>query len=358
MAASSLQKAIALQQQYKFTPLSLALPSRRQPSSPILPASMIRLVSPLSCVASLRLVRFTCVTELLPEATRAQSGVIDHSHALALHRATFRASDRHFGLVCVDLRKHLAQQPLSCVYPNTKALDRLARSVPSQDHHHPFRDVASNHCAHRQQSLATHQQSLEPGDRAGVRNGWKSPKDLPDMTAPTPTLPPPQPKNLSNALKRNIEALEARRQQEAVCATRQERLAEAITTFTGSMRFVYLHLALYGAWILVNIGVIPELPKFDPTFVILAMEASVEAIFLSTFVLISQNRTAAAADKRADLDLQINLLAEHELTKLTEVVTAIAARLDVQPGIEIEEVKKDVAPEAVLDELDARQDSG
>jgi uncharacterized membrane protein len=186
----------------------------------------------------------------------------------------------------------------------------------------------------------------------------EKPEDLPDMTAPTPTLPPPQPKNLSNALKRNIEALEARRQQEAVCATRQERLAEAITTFTGSMRFVYLHLALYGAWILVNIGVIPELPKFDPTFVILAMEASVEAIFLSTFVLISQNRTAAAADKRADLDLQINLLAEHELTKLTEVVTAIAARLDVQPGIEIEEVKKDVAPEAVLDELDARQDSG
>jgi uncharacterized membrane protein len=87
------------------------------------------------------------------------------------------------------------------------------------------------------------------------------------------------------------------------------------------------------------------------------MEASVEAIFLSTFVLISQNRTAAAADKRADLDLQINLLAEHELTKLTEVVTAIAARLDVRLDAEIEEVKKDVAPEAVLDELDARQES-
>jgi uncharacterized membrane protein len=177
------------------------------------------------------------------------------------------------------------------------------------------------------------------------------------MTASLPTVPPPQPKTLSGALRCNIEALEERRRQEATSATRQERLAEAITSFTGSMPFVYLHLALYAAWILVNLGVPPGLPKFDPSFVVLAMEASVEAIFLSTFVLISQNRTAAAADKRADLDLQINLLAEHELTKLTEVVTAIAARLDVRLDAEIDEVKKDIAPEAVLDELDARHES-
>ena len=180
------------------------------------------------------------------------------------------------------------------------------------------------------------------------------------MTAATPTVPPPRPRNLSSSLRRNIEALERRRRQESASATRQERLAEAITSFTGSMRFVYLHLALYAVWILVNLGAVPGIPKFDPSFVILAMEASVEAIFLSTFVLISQNRTAAAADRRADLDLHISLLTEHELTKLTEVVTAIAARLDVQLGAdaEIEEVKKDVAPEAVLDEIDARQEHG
>jgi uncharacterized membrane protein len=124
------------------------------------------------------------------------------------------------------------------------------------------------------------------------------------------------------------------------------------------MLFVYLHLAFYGSWILVNLGVVAGMPKFDPSFVILAMEASVEAIFLSTFVLISQNRTSAAADKRADLDLQINLLTEHELTKLAEVVTAIAARLQVEVGgnSEIEEIKKDVAPEAVLDEIEAAEE--
>ncbi len=137
------------------------------------------------------------------------------------------------------------------------------------------------------------------------------------MTTATPTIPPPGPENLAGSLKRNIESLQERRRQEAAHATRQERLAEAITSFAGSMAFVYLHLTIYAVWIALNLGFIPGLPKFDPSFVILATEASVEAIFLSTFVLISQNRTAAASDKRADLDLHINLLTEHELTKLS-----------------------------------------
>ena len=95
----------------------------------------------------------------------------------------------------------------------------------------------------------------------------------------------PGPENLSSSLRRNIEVLAQRRNKEAAEATAQERLAEAIAAFTGSMTFVYLHLVLYAAWILVNVGLLPGLPKFDPSFVILAMEASVEAIFLSTFVV-------------------------------------------------------------------------
>ena len=173
---------------------------------------------------------------------------------------------------------------------------------------------------------------------------------------PSPTLPPP-PQNLDSSLQRNIRALEDRRRNEAAHATREERIAEAITAFTGSMRFVYLHLALYGAWILANLGIIPGLPKFDPSFVILAMAASVEAIFLSTFVLISQNRMAAAADKRADLDLQISLLTEHELTRLSQVVVAIAGRMGIRADADpqMQEVQRDVAPEAVLDAIEARQ---
>ena len=175
------------------------------------------------------------------------------------------------------------------------------------------------------------------------------------MPSPTPTVPPPKPDSLSTSLRRNIEALENRHREEAAAATREERIAETITRFTGSMIFVYIHLALYGAWILVNLGLIPGVPKFDPSFVVLAMEASVEAIFLSTFVLISQNHMAAAADQRADLDLQISLLTEHELTKLSELVVAIAERLDIRASAdrELREVQRYVAPEAVLDEIEA-----
>jgi uncharacterized membrane protein len=180
----------------------------------------------------------------------------------------------------------------------------------------------------------------------------------PRSMADEPIVPPPRPEHLSSSLRRNIEALQERRRQEAASATPQERLAAAITAFTGSMPFVYLHLVLYGAWIAINIGLVPGLRAFDPSFVILAMEASVEAIFLSTFVLISQNRAAAEADKRADLDLQISLLTEHELTTLAWLLTAIAERLNVPPSDpELEEVKKDIAPEAVLDEIEAQQAS-
>src|SRR3954454_11229879 len=97
-------------------------------------------------------------------------------------------------------------------------------------------------------------------------------------SAHPPNVPPPEPESLSSSLRRNIQALEKRRREEAAAATREERLADRITSFTVSMLFVYLHLSLYGAWISSN--VIPGLPKFDPSFVILAMEASVEAIFL------------------------------------------------------------------------------
>jgi uncharacterized membrane protein len=176
-------------------------------------------------------------------------------------------------------------------------------------------------------------------------------------TGSGPTYPPPQPEGLSPVLERNIRALQLRRQREEKEATAEERVAEAITRFTGSMRFVYLHLAFFGFWLVANFGWIPGVPAWDPSFVVLAMVASVEAIFLSTFVLISQNRMAAAADKRADLDLQISLLAEHEVTRLVTLVSGIADRMGVrtEADADLEEITQDVAPEAVLDELEAAE---
>ena len=167
------------------------------------------------------------------------------------------------------------------------------------------------------------------------------------MTADTPP-------GLTDTLAENIERLTARRRREAAQASWSDRLAGRITAFTGSMLFVAIHLVGFGAWISWNLW---GSPKFDPSFVVLAMIASVEAIFLSTFVLISQNRQAAAADRRADLDLHISLLAEHEISRLAELVARIAERLDVRADrADLEEIRLDVEPERVLDALEQRAD--
>ena len=162
---------------------------------------------------------------------------------------------------------------------------------------------------------------------------------------------------MASVLARNIRMLEERRDREESSATLEERIAAAITRFSGSMRFVYLHVLVYGFWIIANLGIVPGIPQFDPSYVMLAMVASVEAIFLSTFILITQNRMSAAADKRAELDLQISLLAEHEVTKLAAMLSAVAERLGVATEVdrEVEELKQDVAPEAVLDEIEERR---
>ncbi|HYH82082.1 MAG TPA: DUF1003 domain-containing protein [Longimicrobium sp.] len=159
---------------------------------------------------------------------------------------------------------------------------------------------------------------------------------------------------LAGVVERNIRALLARRQIEEAAKPMSGRVADNVTRFTGSMRFVYIHLVLFGAWIVVNLGWTP-LPRFDESFVVLAMVASVEAIFLSTFVLISQNRMQALADKRADLDLQVSLLSEHEITQLVSLVTQIAEKMGIEQARdpELVELAQDVAPEKVLDEMEA-----
>lgn len=172
-----------------------------------------------------------------------------------------------------------------------------------------------------------------------------------------PQPPYDAPTGMAHVVSRNIQALLTRRQAEEAQRTPQERIADTVTRFTGSMVFVWLHVIVYSFWILINLGRLPwlRIPRFDPTFVVLAMEASVEAIFLSTFVLISQNRMAARAEQRADLDLQVSLLAEHEVTRLITLVTAMAQKMDVEQAAdpELAELAQDVAPERVLDQMDA-----
>jgi uncharacterized membrane protein len=102
-------------------------------------------------------------------------------------------------------------------------------------------------------------------------------------------------------VERNIFALLERQNIEEGNKKFEERVADAVTRFTGSMVFVYIHLILFAIWITWNMGLL-GLKPFDASLVVLAMVASVEAIFLSTFVLISQNRMNEKADKRAELN--------------------------------------------------------
>ncbi|UCI10548.1 DUF1003 domain-containing protein [Mesorhizobium sp. B1-1-8] len=177
------------------------------------------------------------------------------------------------------------------------------------------------------------------------------PHDTPDEAKPA-TSTAPAAEGLAPALARNIEAIVERRKRDAKAASLHEQAAAAISKFAGSMIFVYIHLALVSAWIVVNVGILPIIEPWDRSLVILAMVASVEAIFLSTFVLMNQNRMAAEDDARADLDLQVSLLNEHETTRLIRLVEAIAKRLDVRTeDRELQELKRDVTPEAVLDKI-------
>jgi uncharacterized membrane protein len=170
-------------------------------------------------------------------------------------------------------------------------------------------------------------------------------------TNPDDTCDPPE---MTDVVQRNIRALLRVRRDEEARRRASDRIADAVTAFAGSMWCVYVHALLFGAWAAVNLGWIPAVKSFDPTFVILATFASVEAIFLSTFILISQNRMQRVADKRADLDLQISLLTEHELTRVAQLLDGVAQRLDAPrpPEEELRQIKRDVHPEAVVRELE------
>ncbi len=136
-----------------------------------------------------------------------------------------------------------------------------------------------------------------------------------DKQKPLParaTYPPPEPGGLAPALMHNIRTLQERRSAAERAASMQERVAEAITRFTGSMTFVCLHVMLFRLLDPRELWSVADPAEVGRVFRDSGHLGVCRGDFLSTFVLISQNRMAAAADKRADLDLHISLLAEHE----------------------------------------------
>lgn len=107
-----------------------------------------------------------------------------------------------------------------------------------------------------------------------------------------------------------------------------EKISEWIAAFCGSMLFVYVHIVWFGGWVIVNSAMDDAFDPFPFTF--LTLVVSLEAIFLSTFILISQNHETRLTERRNHLDLQINLLAEQESTKTLELARLIAKKVGVE----------------------------
>ena len=127
---------------------------------------------------------------------------------------------------------------------------------------------------------------------------------------------------------RNIRAI-ARLENEALHQrSLTGRISDGVTRFAGSSVFIVLHIIWFSLWIILNMGRVRGIHPFDPyPFTFLTMVVSLEAIFLSIFVLISQNRMAHQADRRAHLDLQINLLAEQENTLMLRMRRQASGRI-------------------------------
>jgi len=137
----------------------------------------------------------------------------------------------------------------------------------------------------------------------------------------------------------NIDAIAKLENEALLRRSPTERVSDAIAKFIGSTAFLLLQILLVLTWSAVNLGLIPGLRSFDPfPFGILALVISSESVVLTIFVLISQNRMARQAEKRAHLDLQVGMLAEQELTTVLQMQHKICQRL----GIDVESAKQEL----------------
>jgi len=158
---------------------------------------------------------------------------------------------------------------------------------------------------------------------------------------------------LSQVIEKNIRTIIGLRLKAAKGRSLQDRIADGMTTFSGQMVFVYVHLVWFCLWILLNTGGVGVAP-FDPfPYGLLTMIVSLEAIFLSTFVLISQNRQSEESEHRADLHLHIGLLTEHELTRVLQMLDDIQDKLGIEndDDRELIDLEMETWPEDVLAEI-------
>ena len=157
--------------------------------------------------------------------------------------------------------------------------------------------------------------------------------------------------------EQNVDRVSQLEESERQHRTSTDRIAEAIANFCGSMTFVWVHVVWFGGWILLNL--IPGLPHFDQfPFTFLTLVVSLEAIFLSTFILISQNLETRLSERRSHLDLQLNMLSEQENTKMITILLAIAEKVgaDLSRDPQLTALGEETMPERLVEQIKARED--
>ena len=160
----------------------------------------------------------------------------------------------------------------------------------------------------------------------------------------------------ASALEENVQAIKRWERGILLARSKAEQISDWIACTAGSGPVLVLHVVWFGAWVAVNVGVIGGVRPFDPfPFPFLTMTVSLEAIFLALFVLASQNRLARQTDKRSHLDLQIDLLAEREMTAVLQLLQDIARHLDVQTTVTPEQLR-DLMKKTDLRRLTNRMD--
>jgi uncharacterized membrane protein len=162
--------------------------------------------------------------------------------------------------------------------------------------------------------------------------------------------PPSAHRNIDTVAKLEQQALEAR--------TFRDRMGDAIASFIGSMTFVICHFVALVAWVVVNSGIIPGWKPFDPyPYILLTMVVSMEGVIVGTFVLMKQNRMSRRADQRHHLNLQIDLLAEKEVTKMLQMQRLICERMGIREAaddVEMQELSTHTAVEDLARELEKK----
>jgi uncharacterized membrane protein len=132
-------------------------------------------------------------------------------------------------------------------------------------------------------------------------------------------------------IRENIHSVTQLEAEVARRRTALDRVSDAVSAFAGSPAFIAAHAAGIAAWVLVNANGASGGHPFDPyPFVFLNLVLAVEAVFLGTFVLMSQNRQNRQEDQRAHLDLQIGLLAEREATKALQLLQKVCQHLGLE----------------------------